>query len=69
MITGKTIAWTRWTFVSKVMSLLFNMLSRWAIAFLPRSKFLLLSWLYAGAALQREAVELPSAKPRGPEER
>ena len=69
MTTVKTIALTRQTFVGKVMSLLFKMLSRLVIDFLPRSKFLLLSWLYAGAALQREAVELPSAKPRGPEER
>ena len=45
MTTGKTIALTRWTFVGKVMSLLFNMLSRWVIAFLPRSKHLLISWL------------------------
>ena len=43
--TGKTIALTRWTFVSKVMSLLFNMLSRLVITFLPRSKHLLISWL------------------------
>ena len=43
MTTGKTIALTRWTFVSKVMSLLFNMLSRFVIAFLPRSKHLLIS--------------------------
>ena len=43
--TGKTIALTRWTFVGKVMSLLFNMLSRLAIVFLPRSKHLLISWL------------------------
>ena len=43
--TGKTIALTRWTFVGKVMSLLFNMLSRLVIAFLPRSKRLLISWL------------------------
>ena len=43
--TGKTIALTRWTFVSIVMSLLFNMLSRFVIAFLPRSKCLLISWL------------------------
>ena len=42
MTTGKTIAFTRWTFVSKVMSLLFNMLSRLVIAFLPRSKWLLI---------------------------
>ena len=45
MTTGKTIALTRWTFVGKVMSLLFNMLSRSVIAFLPRSKRLLISWL------------------------
>jgi len=45
MTTGKTIALTRWTFVSKVMSLLFNVLSRLVIAFLPRSKRLLISWL------------------------
>ena len=45
MTTGKTIALTRWTFVSKVMSLFFNMLSRLVIAFLPRSKHLLISWL------------------------
>ena len=45
LTTGKTIALTRWTFVCKVMSLLFNMLSRLVIAFLPRSKYLLISWL------------------------
>ena len=45
MTTGKTIALTRWTFVGKVMSLLFNMLSHLAVAFLPRSKHLLVSWL------------------------
>ena len=45
MTTGKTIPLTRWTFVGKVMSLLFNMLSRLIIAFLPRSKRLLISWL------------------------
>ena len=45
MATGKTIALSRWTFVGKVMSLLFNMLSRLVIAFLPRSKHLLISWL------------------------
>ena len=45
MTIGKTIALTRWTFVGKVMSLLFNMLSRLIIAFLPRSKHLLISWL------------------------
>ena len=45
MTTGKTIALTRWTFVGKAISLLFNMLSRLVIAFLPRSKCLLISWL------------------------
>ena len=45
MTTGKTIALTRWTFVDKVMSLLFNKLSRLVIAFLPRSKSLLIAWL------------------------
>ena len=45
MTTGKTIALTKWTFVGKVMSLLFNMLSRFVIAFLPRGKHLLISWL------------------------
>ena len=45
MTTGKTISLTRWTFVGKVMSLLFNMLSRLVITFLPRSKHLLISWL------------------------
>ena len=45
MTTGKTIAWTRWTFVGKVMSLIFNRLSRLVIAFLPRSECLLISWL------------------------
>ena len=44
MTTGKTIALTRWTFIHKVMSLLFNMLSRFVIAFLPRSKHVLISW-------------------------
>ena len=45
MTTGKTIALTRWTFVNKVKSLLFNMLYKLVIAFLPRSKYLLISWL------------------------
>ena len=45
MTTGKTIALTRWTFVGQVMSLLFNILPRFVIAFLPRSKCLLISWL------------------------
>ena len=51
MITGKTIALTRWTLVSKVMSLLFNMLSRLVITFLPRSKCLLISWLQSPSAV------------------
>ena len=51
MTTGKTIALTRWTFVSKVMSLLFNMLSRLVIDFLPRSKNLLISWLQSPSAV------------------
>ena len=45
MITGKTIALTIWTFVSKIMSLLFNMVSMFVIAFLPRRKHLLILWL------------------------
>ena len=49
--TGKTIALTRWTFVGKVMSLLFNMLSRLVITFLPRSKCLLISWLQSPSAV------------------
>ena len=51
MTTGKTIALTRQTFVGKVMSLLFNMLSRFVIAFLPRSKCLLISWLQLPSAV------------------
>ena len=51
MTTGKTIALTRWTFVDKVMSLLFNMLSRLVITFLPRSKHLLISWVQSPSAV------------------
>ena len=51
MTTGKTIALTRRTFVGKVMSLLFNMLSRMVIIFLPRSKCLLISWLQSPSAV------------------
>ena len=51
MTTGKTIALTRQTFVGKAMSLLFNMLSRLVIAFLPRSKCLLISWLQSPFAV------------------
>ena len=50
-LLGKTIVLTRWNFVSKVMSLLFNMLSRLIIAFLPRSKCLLISWLQSPSAV------------------
>ena len=59
MTTGKTIALTRWTFVSKVMSLLFNMLSRLVITFLPRSKRLLISWLQSPSAV---ILEPPKSK-------
>ena len=51
LTTGKTIVLTRWTFVGKVMSLLFNMLSRLIITFLPRSKHLLISWLQSLSAI------------------
>ena len=51
LTTGKTIALTRWTFVDKVMSLLFNMLSRLVKTFLPRSKCLLISWLQSPSAV------------------
>ena len=51
MTTGKTISLTRWTFVGKVMSLVFNMLSRLVITFLPRSKRLLISWLQSPSAV------------------
>ena len=51
MTTGRTIALTRQTFVGKVISLLFNMLSRWVITFLPRSKSLLISWLQSPSAM------------------
>ena len=60
MTTGKTIALTRWTFVGKVMSLLFNMLSRLVIAFLPRSKCLLISWLQSPSAVILEPPKIVS---------
>ena len=60
MTTGKTIALTRWTFVGKVMSLLFNMLSRLVIAFLPRSKCLLISWLQSPSAVILEPKKIKS---------
>ena len=59
-LTGKIIALTRWTFVGKVMSLLFNMLSRLVIAFLPRSKCLLISWLQSPPALILEPPKIKS---------
>ena len=58
MTTGKTIAMTRWTFVSKEMSLLFNMLSRLVIAFLPRNKHLLNSWLQSPSAVILEPKKI-----------
>ena len=61
MTTGKTIALTRWTFVGKVMSLLFNMLSRLVVTFLPRSKCLLISWLQAPSAVILEPRKIKSA--------
>ena len=61
MTIGKIIALTRWTFVGKVMSLFFNMLSRLVIAFLPRSKCLLLSWLQSPCAVILERKKIKSA--------
>ena len=78
MTTGKIIALTRWTFVGKVRSLLFNMLSGLVIVFLPRSKHLLISWLQSPSAVTLEhkkikSVTVSSASPfichevRGPD--
>ena len=61
MTTGKTIALTRWTFVDKVMSLLFQMLSRLMVTFLPRSKHLLISWLQSPSAVIQEPRKIKSA--------
>ena len=61
MTTGKTIALNRWTFVGKVMSLLFNMLSRLVITFFPRSKCLLISWLQSPSAVILEPRKIKSA--------
>ena len=61
MTTGKTIALTRQTFVGKVMSLLFNMLSRLVRTFLPRSKHLLISWLQSPSAVILEPKKIKSA--------
>ena len=60
MTTGKTIALTRWTFVDKVMSLLFNMLSRLVITFLTRCKYLLISWLQSPSAVILEPKKIKS---------
>ena len=60
MTIGKTIALTRRTFVGKVMSLLFNMLSKLVIAFLPRSKRLLISWLQSSSAVILESKKIKS---------
>ena len=60
MTTGKTIDLTRQTFVDKVMSLLFNMLSRLVITFLPRSKCLLISWLQSPSAVILEPKKIKS---------
>ena len=61
MTTGKTIALTRWTFVGKVMSLLFNQFSRLVITFLPSSKCLLISWLQSPSAVILEPLKIKSA--------
>ena len=61
MTTGKTIALTRWTFVGRVMSLLFNMMSRLVKTFLPRSKHLLISWLQSPSAVILEPRKMKSA--------
>ena len=60
MTTGKTIALTPWTLIGKVMSLLFNMLSRFVIAFLPRSKRLLISWLQSPFVVILESKKIKS---------
>ena len=60
MTTGKTIALTRWAFVGKGMSLLFNMLSRLVITFLPRSKSLLISWLQSPSVVILEPPKIKS---------
>ena len=60
MTTGKTIGLTEWTFVGKVMSLLFNMLSRFVITFLPRRKHLLISWLQSPSAAILEPKKIKS---------
>ena len=68
MTTGKTVALTRRTFVDKVMSLLFNMLSRFVTAFLPRSKHLLISWMQSPSAviLEPEKIKPVTVSPVSP---
>ena len=61
MTTGKIIALTRWTFVDKLMSLLFNMVSRLVITLLPRSKCLLISWIQSPSAVILEPTKIKSA--------
>ena len=61
MTTEKTIALIRWTFVDKVMSLLFNMLSRLVTTFLPKNKCLLISWLQSPSAVILEPPKIKSA--------
>ena len=60
MTTGKKIAFTRWTFFGQVMSLLFNILSRLVLSFLPRSKRLLISWLQSPSAVISEPPKIKS---------
>ena len=60
MTTGKTIALTTWTFIGKVMSLPFNMLSKLVIAFLPKSKCLLISWLQSHSTVIYETPKIKS---------
>ena len=60
MTTGKTIALTGWTFIGKAMSLLFNMLSRWVITYLPRSECLFISWLQSPSAVILEPQKIKS---------
>ena len=60
MTAGKTIAFTRWTFVGKMTAVLFTMLSRFTTAFLPRSKYLLISWLQSPSTVILESKEIKS---------
>ena len=67
MTTGKTIALTRWTFLGKLISLPFNMLSRLVITFLPRSRHLLILWLHSPFAviLEPQKIKQPGNQPEG----